>query len=232
MVGSPVPGRGVAVQAALIQPLAAATGSETFFPAKYADSAGLIVFQGLGARLPGVWRLTWSTGSPQPSGCRGIYQDFEIPAPTQGNAALVTLTCTLYLSSSDSFDTEGNYVNTGGADKLMPDEALYADEWRASADGRFRLYYQSDGNLVLLNMAAGSVPLWSSGTAGTEPGNVLMQLDGNLVIYDAYGNAVWATNTVGNDGAALIVQSDGEVLLYREDQTVIWRTYTCCYYSP
>ena len=54
-----------------------------------------------------------------------------------------------------------------------------------SADGRFQLTYQSDGNLVLSQQGT---QLWASNTGGTSPGKTIMQTDGNLVIYDGGGH--------------------------------------------
>ena len=51
-----------------------------------------------------------------------------------------------------------------------------------STDGRYRLVYQGDGNLVLYDDVDRSAP-WSSGTAGWTTGQVVMQTDGNFVIY-------------------------------------------------
>jgi hypothetical protein len=61
----------------------------------------------------------------------------------------------------------------------------------------------------------GGAALWASNTNGTSPNFVVMQGDGNLVIYDANGTPVWASNTSGHPGAYLIVQSDGNVVVYQ-----------------
>lgn len=103
---------------------------------------------------------------------------------------------------------------------LAPGQALL------SADGRFRLEYQADGDLVLTYLGVG--PLWSTGTQGA-PGSVSMQGDGNLVVYDAGGTPVWASGTEGNPGASLLVQADGNVVLYAPGGAPVWATGTCCY---
>jgi hypothetical protein len=95
---------------------------------------------------------------------------------------------------------------------------------RQSADGRFRLVYQVDGNLVLYQ---GSNPLWASATYGTTPGFVAMQADGNFVVYDSTG-AVWASNTWGHPGAFLVVQDDGNTVIYSTGSSPLWAANTCC----
>jgi hypothetical protein len=48
---------------------------------------------------------------------------------------------------------------------------------------------------------------WSSGIygKGTGPYRLVMQGDGNLVIYDTAGAATWATNTVDSKGCQLCI---------------------------
>jgi hypothetical protein len=87
----------------------------------------------------------------------------------------------------------------------------------------YKLDFQSDGNLVLMNKS-GQV-LWATGTEGR--GEILsMQSDGNLVIYGG-GRALWATNTGGNHGAFFAIQSDGNLVVYRSDgRQALWASNT------
>ncbi len=94
---------------------------------------------------------------------------------------------------------------------LRPNEYLNPGETRPSVDGRFRLEYQWDGNLVLY---MGGTALWSSGTYGRSAGRAIMQDDGNFVVYDAEGRDAWSSATCGNPGAYLVVQSDGNMVVY------------------
>lgn len=61
------------------------------------------------------------------------------------------------------------------------------------------------------------------------PGQAIMQLDGNFVIYDAGGTDVYRSNTAGNPNAYLIVQNDGNVVIYSPGGPPLWSTGTCCY---
>jgi hypothetical protein len=79
------------------------------------------------------------------------------------------------------------------ADRLAPNEALYPNQSIQSKDGRFRLTYQDDGNLVLYKN--GKDALWSSRTFGTPPGCATMQSDGNLVVYNQSKQPVWSSQT-------------------------------------
>ena len=111
-----------------------------------------------------------------------------------------------------------------GDDVLAPYEALYSDNWRVSSNGRFKLYYQSDGNLVALRDERWA--FWATNSSGRSPGTVTMQGDGNLVVLDADGNYVWSSNTWGHDGAYLVVQNDGNLVIYTVDGYPIWATGT------
>lgn len=46
---------------------------------------------------------------------------------------------------------------------------------------------------------------------------LLMQIDGNLVLYNQFDQPVWQLGTAGNPGAFLAFQPDGNLVLYRAD---------------
>jgi Ricin-type beta-trefoil lectin domain-like len=110
-------------------------------------------------------------------------------------------------------------------DHMAPGEFLLPGQFRQSADGRFRLIYQGDGNLVLYQ---GSSPLWASWTFSTNPGMAVMQVDGNFVVYDSTG-PVFSAGTDGHPGAYLAVQSDGNTVIYSPFTSALWATNTCCH---
>ena len=196
-------------------------GTVSSFGATQTDSQGHLYIPD--ARLDADWTMTFHSYP-----CMNqvlppkYYQDgvYEFPTCIQ---TVTTLQASQYSELKD-----GTLVYTGGTDKLIPDESMYSDESRTSADGRFHFYYQNDGNLVLYD--ENWSPLWASNTGGTTTGRVIMQADGNLVIYNASNVAVWASNTSNNNGAFLVVQSDGVALIFTYDGSYIpWGTGTCCH---
>ena len=102
--------------------------------------------------------------------------------------------------------------------RLSPDQTMDAGDLRRSQNGRYRLYMQGDGNLVMYDTSNGAA-LWSSGTSGNN--HAVMQGDGNLVVYPAAGAALWSSGTGGRNGARLEVQDDGNLVLY-QGGTAIW----------
>lgn len=56
---------------------------------------------------------------------------------------------------------------------------------------------------------------------------VVMQGDGNLVLYDAAGKALWASNTAGQGPSFLAMQGDGNIVVYRlSDGQPTWSSST------
>jgi hypothetical protein len=105
---------------------------------------------------------------------------------------------------------------------LGPYESLYADEWRTSPDGRYKLYFQSDGNLTLTRDDS---VIWATGPSGPG-GRVDMQGDGNLVVLDETLNAVWTSNTWGYPGAHLEVSDAGGAIVLSPSHEPLWSTNT------
>jgi hypothetical protein len=133
------------------------------------------------------------------------------------------------------------------------------DNLRSSPTLAFVLVFQDDGNLVLYNVddtnfnwgsGGGSqyclsatqqykVPVFSSGTDGSGAQSLIMQPDGNLVIYKTGPfppfnpkDAVWSSGTFGHDNqnAFLRVQDDGNLVIYRQDNGApIWQSGTSVY---
>ena len=116
--------------------------------------------------------------------------------------------------------------NPGSGDTLLAGELLLPDQSLTSADGRYRLSYQLDGNLVLYR-ASDNKPLWASKTPTGVLGEVLMQHDGNLVIYGApFNDVVWAAGSQKHSGSRLVIQNDGNAVIYNPKNKPVWATDT------
>lgn len=110
-----------------------------------------------------------------------------------------------------------------GPDTLVTDQGLAPGEQRISKNGAVSLMHQPDGDVVVRR---GNTVLFATGTAGSRSAALVMQTDGNLVLYDDAGRAVWHTHTHGNPGAGLRVENDGRVVVYSPAMRPLWTSDT------
>lgn len=97
-----------------------------------------------------------------------------------------------------------------------------------SQNGSFTFVYQTDGNAVIYRNN-GYKAIWATNTVHT-PGALLMQGDGNLVIYDKSGAAKWGSATNNKSGTKapyrLVLQNDQNLVLYDSANKALWATNT------
>ena len=98
---------------------------------------------------------------------------------------------------------------------------LLAGQSVRSGSGRYRLTYQSDGNLCLHDDDERAAT-WSSNTSGTSPGEAILQTDGNFVVYDGLNQPRWASNTVGRGGTYFRVGDDGTFRVFNPQGQQVW----------
>jgi hypothetical protein len=77
---------------------------------------------------------------------------------------------------------------------------------------------QTDGNFVVYEN--GKKPVWATDTSGHKPVFLILQGDGNLVLYKGtgtgdQGGAIWNSRTQGHNSVFLIMQDDGNLVLYK-----------------
>lgn len=92
-----------------------------------------------------------------------------------------------------------------------------------------------DGRFTLVIQGDGNLVLYQAGVGALwanfvfGSGHTLsMQGDGNLVVYNNVGQAPWHTSTHGNNGSFLAVQNDGNVVVYTPAWQPLWASNTCC----
>jgi len=93
-----------------------------------------------------------------------------------------------------------------------------------SPNGHHTATMQTDGNFVVYTHGQAK---WASNTngKGTAPYRLVMQGDGNLVVYDKNNQATWAAGTNGRgDGAHMVMQDDGELAMYDSLDRKMWTT--------
>ena len=158
-------------------------------------------------------------GLPQPSfGTSRVFYSYD------GNGRLIRVCNALPGDGErtdyalDAADNRQNYAN------VKTDIAIFPNSGVHSGDGRFELYFQPDGNLVLYRNDGSS--LWSSSTVGSGATQAYFQSDGNLVLYNQSGQSVWHSNTYNYPCAQLYVQNDGNAVIKSVDGQIVWQTGT------
>lgn len=147
------------------------------------------------------------------------YETFSLTLTSASGATIGRTSATATISDPAGAAC-ADVITLGAGEELRPGQGVF------SCDERFYLVYQGDGNLVLYNWGASPrYPMWWTGTIGS-PLVAAMQVDGNVVIYDATGRPVWYTNTGGHWGAYLVLQKNGNLVLHAPDGTVLWATWT------
>jgi hypothetical protein len=168
-------------------------------------------------------RALWATGT------EGNVGD-HVAMQTDGNLVVYSLTNTALWSSrsgghSGAFDltlldNAGLVVSgRGGAlwsrqpqtGVLPMGETLLPGERLVSPNGLYSLRMQPGGSLAEYTAGRG---LWANGTDGAGD-RVVMQSDGNLVVYSPTNQPVWSSRTGGRSGTFDLTLSDsGDVVLY------------------
>jgi hypothetical protein len=113
--------------------------------------------------------------------------------------------------------------------------------------GGVKVTMQNDGNLVMTTATGATV--WSTKTgiiidppaslnanerlyigeelfSATDQYRLVLQKDGNLVIYNHSNTATWSTHTSGSSVSNLVMQSDGNLVLYDTSGNALWRSGT------
>ena len=138
---------------------------------------------------------------------------------TDGNLVIYSATnaalwATYTLSNPNHLSLVNTTLNGG---RLYPGQSI------DTADRRFHLIFQGDGNLVLYSPTHA---LWATSTDGKSAAFLAMQGDGNLVLYDTSNKPLWYSRTNGYGNLHLVVQQDGNLVLYNNINTPIWNTAT------
>lgn len=101
-------------------------------------------------------------------------------------------------------------------------EALNSGRGMRSGDGRYIARMQTDGNFVVYDRSQSpGKALWNSGTNGTGADRIVMQGDGNLVVY-AGPTAQWDSRTHPASAARLAMQNDGNLVVYSRGGIALW----------
>lgn len=136
--------------------------------------------------------------------------------------------------------TSSRYCGTssmtiGGKNTLNMGETLAANASLISANGAYMLRMQAeDGNLCIYKVANGKQGefVWCSMEYGFSNSKLVMQADGNLVVYDGSNKPHWASKTMAhfdqkwgqaaNKPVKAVLENNGKLNLYNAAGTVVW----------
>jgi hypothetical protein len=115
-------------------------------------------------------------------------------------------------------------TNNDGPGVLTAGQTLFTRKPLMSENRRFILLLQNDGSLVVYENSSGTFKAlwWASGTYGKPVQKLVMQSDGNLVLYSTSGHALWSTGTYSTPANRLVMQNDGNLVLYDNNGQVYW----------
>jgi hypothetical protein len=106
---------------------------------------------------------------------------------------------------------------------LTTNSALIAGQSLISPDGYTTLSLSSDG---VLQLTQDYQTVWSAGVSAGTDSKLIMQGDGNLVLYNKTGSPLWHTATSGNGASKLYVQEDGNMVIYKDTGESTWSSGT------
>ncbi len=135
-----------------------------------------------------------------------------LPAPTTTVAPTTTTT----LPPPPPPPPPSNLLTTG--------EVLTSGHAVLSANGRFAMIMQRDGNLV--EFVVGGRALWQSHTYG-HPGNVaVLAANGNLEVVSSAGKLLWQTGTTRSGPTHAVIQDDANFVVYPARGPAVWASGT------
>jgi hypothetical protein len=160
--------------------------------------------------------VEWQTNTGSSGAVKAVLQ-------TDGNFVMYNSSNTSVYSSSTGGHSSG--LTAVGSNQLAAGGNLNAGQYLQSADGRFILVMQTDGNLVLYGPAMGY--LWASNTNGSSAAYATLQAsDGNFVLYDSGGHSVWDWHSQGLGGTTAVIQSDGNFVLDNSSGAAVQQSST------
>jgi RHS repeat-associated protein len=95
--------------------------------------------------------------------------------------------------------------------QLPVGQTLSSGQSVASPNGSYTLLLETSGDLVV---DQGSTQIWDTNTAGNPNDYLILQTDGNLVLYSSGASQLWASSTAGTVASYLAMQNDGNLVIY------------------
>lgn len=122
------------------------------------------------------------------------------------------------------YDTEWP---TAEGNRMLPGDVLRSNDWITSANGMFALWYDPAGN-VRVTERGGTNPVWQTTTAAPVPNGIfVMEVGGDLVLYDNQGKRAWHSGTTGEYGnRRLYLANDGVPTMVDLNGNTVWTPWS------
>jgi PKD repeat protein len=151
-------------------------------------------------------------------------QKFSQWVATSGNPVIANpsaTTTTLTMPAGAATVTATYKPSSSSSNSLVTNGTLVIGESLRSSTGQSVFLLQSGGDMVHYRLISGRYrPLWNSNTYGKGGVRLILQSDGNLVLYTSSNAAVWASNTAGSGANLLRLNDNGSLVLYRGSTVV------------
>lgn len=159
------------------------------------------------------------------TGIDGSNQDetCAVPLPASGS-----ITCPVLYQQTGK-QQQGVWVDYSGDSNWMEFYTVFNVSVPEQLTAGKQLHSQSGLGVVQPEATAtDSQLLLSPKRTGNVPGpyRLIMQGDGNLVLYTSTNKALWSTRTAGHPGARLVMQGDGNLVLYSSTNKTLWDSHT------
>lgn len=160
-------------------------------------------------------RARWQSGTSGNPGARGAFQ-------TDGNLVIYSSTNRVLWASLTNNLPDAELL-VGHGDVLVANVTGEGKVWQART-GRDRL---RPGQTLASGQSITENPLfWYGDEAASPLTRLVMQTDGNLVLYSYRNEVLWAAGTNNNPGARLIMQTDGNLVVYSIANRPLWQSRT------
>lgn len=106
----------------------------------------------------------------------------------------------------------------GKGDRLGSGQSLSQGDYLLSANGNYAVIYQADGNLVVYSLAGLRKATWSSGTARRNALRCELTPEGKLAVVESEGRVAWSTPRAAPEGTLVMQDDGNLVLYTPDGQ--------------
>lgn len=180
------------------------------------DGAYRLVMQGDGNVVvyASAGRVVWSSGTSRSPGARLVMQgDGNLVIYNAAGTPIWHTRSSGHPGARAAMQIDGNLVVYSSANKVL---------WSSGPD-RLRFPPAPTGDTL---SGGRQLSTGQSLTAANGRYRLVMQSDGNVVVYAGDGRAAWSSGTSRSPGSRLVMRTDGNLVIVNPAGAVVWQTRT------